>query len=728
MLLVLAAIANQVGGREPNFKNPAAVQSVANAPTGTASAAWWGFDPLDSTASIQAAINSGVPKVIVPYVGEEWIVGPITLASDQEIVFEPGVVVTAKQGAFTGLQDALFTGSGIRNVTLTGSGSVLRMRKADYTSPGYTASTQRHVLALYGVNNVQVRGLTLQSSGGDGIHIGPARNSSRTASEDVTVDDCVCNDNLRHGIGIVSGRRVVIDNCTVRNTSGASPEAGIAVEPADNQDVISDIEVRNCLAATNEGAGYLIDVSALGSASSTVDVRFSNSRTRNSGGNGVVATHGSGARPAGVVEFSNCAYEGTDAAGAMLSWNPNSPLKLKFENCKWRDASKRSSHSSLEIELLQAPAVSSDGLQFANSYVHDKRERSTAHFRTIEPLDERITAGVYRIKDPSDFLGGLRPRPTSDKIIRCIVNMNGYAVEYPTYMWAVVPLTTDLTVHMDPNIDEAERFAEVSQMGEEANPDIFIGRYISGSRVEVTHDRYPPPAVNATEIPEEWLKPDATNRVNISNPQAAEAFAKLIVTEFRRAPKPVVFLDNIVHPTSLSTWFPWADQCRFLQQVREGLHENGGLMIANVAMALWGLSDTDVALTAESVDGIALEQPVHPKVREEAARLNRVIHIYRTWLDAGKIIVLIPRTTEELVEKELQFIAAFAMAIREPGDSIFVAWPFWKPVPAWQSWPEEFGAPVGDLTVDNLTMVMERRFERGTLRLSVKSGTVLRTP
>ena len=200
------------------------------------------------------------------------------------------------------------------------------------------------------------------------------------------------------------------------------------------------------------------------------------------------------------------------------------------------------------------------------------------------------------------------------------------------------------------------------------------------------------------------------------------------MNEFRAAPLPTVFLDNIVHPGSMSTWNPWADQCRFLQRVRTGLNDNGALMIANVAMPAWALSDADVALTTESVDGIALEQPVHPQVRENEGKLRRQIEIYRSWLDAGKIVVLIPRASDEMIDEESAFIAAFAMAIREPGDSLFVAWPFWKAVPDWQDWPEEFGPAVDDLTIDNVSMVMERRFQHGTLRLSVKSGTVLRTP
>jgi len=51
---------------------------------------------------LQAAINSGARKLIVEDMGAPWITDKLTLASDLEIVFEKGVIVQAKRGAFRG--------------------------------------------------------------------------------------------------------------------------------------------------------------------------------------------------------------------------------------------------------------------------------------------------------------------------------------------------------------------------------------------------------------------------------------------------------------------------------------------------------------------------------------------------------------------------------------------------------------------------------------------------
>ena len=77
-----------------NFPNEEAVAEVLAGRIEVANAAWWGFNESDSTRALQEAIHSGAEKVIVPYMGRDWIVKPIHLVSNQEILFEPGVVVT----------------------------------------------------------------------------------------------------------------------------------------------------------------------------------------------------------------------------------------------------------------------------------------------------------------------------------------------------------------------------------------------------------------------------------------------------------------------------------------------------------------------------------------------------------------------------------------------------------------------------------------------------------
>ena len=79
-----------------NVKSPEAVNEVLEGKRSEANAAWWGFDEIDATESIQLAIISGAKRVIVPNMTKAWVVRPIKLVSDQEIVLENVLFSTSK--------------------------------------------------------------------------------------------------------------------------------------------------------------------------------------------------------------------------------------------------------------------------------------------------------------------------------------------------------------------------------------------------------------------------------------------------------------------------------------------------------------------------------------------------------------------------------------------------------------------------------------------------------
>ena len=70
-----------------NTESPEAVKEVLSGKRTVANAAWWGFDEFDATEALQSAINSGAKRVIVPNMTRDWIVRPINLAGDQELIF-----------------------------------------------------------------------------------------------------------------------------------------------------------------------------------------------------------------------------------------------------------------------------------------------------------------------------------------------------------------------------------------------------------------------------------------------------------------------------------------------------------------------------------------------------------------------------------------------------------------------------------------------------------------
>lgn len=342
----------------------------------TANALWWGFDANDSTYAIQSAINSGAKKVVVPYVAVPWTVGPIWLASNQELVLEPGVIIAAKKGQFHGLNDCLMRGQKVSNVLISGYGATLRMRREDYLSAGYSVSEFRHALAFYTSKNVTVLGVTMENSGGDGIHIGPADGEFSTACEDVLLRDCVSSFNHRQGMSLISGRRVQIINCEFRNTKGTAPQAGLDLEPGGPKQSLVDIDIVNCRSEDNEGSAYVVNVMRLDEESEPVSVRFRNC----AGGGGKhpgirVMVHESRV-PRGQIEFVSCTIGRTEYSGLYCAWNPSGDLRVRFDGCRWERVATLRHQPPMGINLVGIlPEAGLGAIEFTNSVVFDDYER-----------------------------------------------------------------------------------------------------------------------------------------------------------------------------------------------------------------------------------------------------------------------------------------------------------------------------------------------------------------
>ena len=88
-LAAASVVADETG------RNEQAIADVEAGNVKTARASWWGFHPEDATSSLQAALDSRAIRVVVERMNGPWIVTPIRLPSDKEIIFELGAVVEA---------------------------------------------------------------------------------------------------------------------------------------------------------------------------------------------------------------------------------------------------------------------------------------------------------------------------------------------------------------------------------------------------------------------------------------------------------------------------------------------------------------------------------------------------------------------------------------------------------------------------------------------------------
>jgi hypothetical protein len=356
-----------------------------------------GFDPRDATKALQSAIDSGAQRVIVENMGTPWIVDKIRLTSDQEIVFEKGVVVQAKRGAFKGTGDCLFTAKSQKNVTLSGYGATLKMWKEDYHAPEYQPAEWRHALSIRGCENVKVYGLTLASSGGDGIYLGV--DQPGTTNTHIHIKDCICIDNNRQGISVISARHLLIENTMLKDTAGTSPQAGIDFEPNASSEVLSDIVMRNCVSENNRGGGFLFALNGLRGQSEEISIRLENCQARGRIRALLLQTINDGSPPKGQIEFVDCVFESRDDAGILIRRKPAAGCAVRFERCVVMN-SALNSPADAPISFLSSAEDRQEigGVEFADCRVVDPLKRLPISYQDFTGVGLRDITGTLAVE------------------------------------------------------------------------------------------------------------------------------------------------------------------------------------------------------------------------------------------------------------------------------------------------------------------------------------------
>ncbi len=366
-------------------------EHVAAGKIKVAKASWWGFDPVESTTALQAAIDSGAEKLIVENMGKPWIVDRMTLASNQEIVFEPGVEVLAKKGAFKGKTDALFRADLKENITLRGYDATLRMQQADYDGPEYDKAEWRHVLTFRSCTNIKVYGLTLTESGGDGIYLGTAK--AGVTNKNVHIKDVICDKNYRQGISVITAENLLIENTILRETNGTAPRAGIDFEPNRPGERLVNCVMRDCTSENNGGYGYVLYLPPMTAESEPVSVRIENcTSTGDACGAGVVTGNEEGRAVRGSIEFIDCIFADSRSSGITVGNKPVNGCAIRFENCAVLNTGAEAPLvPPVLLSSRQGASESIGGIEFKDCVIRDSLDRN--------PIDYVDMAGGVPLKD-----------------------------------------------------------------------------------------------------------------------------------------------------------------------------------------------------------------------------------------------------------------------------------------------------------------------------------------
>ena len=233
----------------------------------------FGWNATNATAALQAAFDSGAAKVVVDRQAGDWIIEPVFLRSDQEVLLENGVVVRALKGAYKDPNDCLFAVRGVSNVVLRGeSNALLRMERDDYTDRSvYRFSEWRHTLCIVDSANVRVSDLALRLSGGDGIYVG-----GNSINIDIRRVDC--SDHYRQGLSVTGVANLYVADSRFAATKGTSPQCGIDFEPNKPSNRLSRCLVENCDLEGNAAHGFTLNLCCLNETSEPISVILRNCR------------------------------------------------------------------------------------------------------------------------------------------------------------------------------------------------------------------------------------------------------------------------------------------------------------------------------------------------------------------------------------------------------------------------------------------------------------------
>ena len=101
-------------------------------------------------------------------------------------------------------------------------------------------------ISLSNSNYANIENVTIKNCWGDGIYLGSANNDTgENGCANVTITNCIIDNNRRNGISIINCDKFVIDGCTISNTNGIVPQSGVDIERNFNNEITKGI-IKNC--------------------------------------------------------------------------------------------------------------------------------------------------------------------------------------------------------------------------------------------------------------------------------------------------------------------------------------------------------------------------------------------------------------------------------------------------------------------------------------------------
>ncbi|WP_158211901.1 PKD domain-containing protein [Robiginitalea sediminis] len=371
-------------------------------PPGAVLASSFGWNATDATQAFENALNSSHATIVIDKQAGDWIIRPTRIGriSNKTIIFEPGVVLRAKPGAYPTNNSRMLDFFECNNITIEGYGATMRMNKNEYTS-----GEGRHALVIEGSNNVTIRGLTIRDSGGDGIYIG---SGVQGYSRNITVEDVLSTNNRRQGMSIISAQDVYVRNSTFENSNGTLPETGVDLEPNEPSERLVNINFSNCKFSGNDNSGFLVSVQKMNASSLPLSVTVRDSEfsmnARSSDNPSIRAeirlVHGDQANPVkGNITFDRIAFRGSHTR-LIYSKKSGDAFSVTFRDCVATNVLQRNDLPAIDLQTSPSVMNSIGGWTFQNFYLQYNANQPFLRFGGPDYMVIKNINGTFTIDEP----------------------------------------------------------------------------------------------------------------------------------------------------------------------------------------------------------------------------------------------------------------------------------------------------------------------------------------
>jgi hypothetical protein len=275
----------------------------------------------DDTNVFQTALNStAANRQILEIPAGSYNINPLSFPNNANLFVDAGVTVTANSGYADGVRMLNISSS---NVTIAGAGaavSVFHMRKSEYTS-----GEQRHCMHIVSAGNVTISGISCNDSGGDGLYLADSTN--------VTVNDCIFDNNRRQGSSITGGVNHIHylrDHFT--NTSGTAPQSGLDIEPNAPGEFLLDVNITDCYTDNNAGDGLMVSLWLMDSSSQPVGVTVLRNHSTGNQRYGYFANNNDPSNAPGTILIQDSFSDQSGSYGATGRFYAANGASLTFQN------------------------------------------------------------------------------------------------------------------------------------------------------------------------------------------------------------------------------------------------------------------------------------------------------------------------------------------------------------------------------------------------------------